>query len=321
MLPLNCPSARAAAVLGIALCYAPHAGATEGALGRPVSGTAVQENSGVVPDVPIWAANLGSIYMNASIGTGRQVPIEAQLSAGIDTDVSLTLATLLKVWDTGPGRWNFESSISLPYAWEKVTAHIETPQQTLFSETQQASNLFDLFFTPITAGYHISKTENVSFGLGIWTPTGKYDKNNLANPSLNNWTFVPTVNYTKMLPEQGLEIDTSSSLEFYTRNTATDYQNAPLFTTDILGIKKFPNGFAAGVVIGWVQQLGDDSGPTADKLDGFKGYDISVGPYLSYATKLGGKMPLSFSFRWDPTVASKNRLNGNAVLGSITAIF
>jgi hypothetical protein len=310
-----------AVIFAAALTAAVPASATEGGLGRPVSGTGVQESAGIVPDVPIWAFNLAEVYQSASIGGGRQVPIIGELSAGIDSDLSLTMATLLKVWDTGPGQWNYASSISVPYVWMKVTAHLDTPGTTFATDTQSASNLFDLMFTPFTAGYHISKTEHVSFSLNIWAPTGQYDKARLANPSLNNWTFIPTVAYTNILAQSGFEFDASLALQFYTRNGATDYQNAPLLTLDLMMIKRFASGFAAGIVGGWVQQLAADTGKTADRLNGFEGYDISIGPYVSYSAKIGGKLPLAMALRWVPTVASRNRLNGDAVMASMTAIF
>ena len=309
-----------ALALSMTLAAAPLAHATEGGLGRSISGTSVQEDGGVIPDVPVWILNLSTIYQDASIGAGHQVPIVGEVSAGIHSDLSLTVATLLKVWNTGPGQWNFASGMSLPYDWNKITARIGTSQTTLASETESASSLFDLMFTPISAGYHISKTEHVSFALNVWAPTGEYDKTRLANPSLNNWTFVPTVSYTKMLPEQGLQIDGSLGIQFYTRNQATDYQNAPVLSLDTMIVKQF-GGVGVGVVVGWIEQLGADTGPTADRLNGFEGYDVSIGPYVSYATKIAGKMPLSMGLRWVPTIASKNRVNGDTVVASVTAIF
>lgn len=75
----------------------------------------------------------------------------------------------------------------------------------------------------------------------------------------------------------------------------------------------------AGVAVETVQQLGKDSGPTADKLNGFVGYDWTIGPILSYDTKLAGKAPLSFSL---PTIASNNRLNSTSTaMGTVTLLF
>lgn len=297
------------------------AAATEGALGRPVTGTSVTPAAGVIPPEPVWVLNLGQIYLDGSISGSRQVPIGNQVSLGIDAKASFTLATLLKVWDTGPGAWNFASGITIPYVWQEVTAALAGPHGEV-RKTQQTSNLFDIYLTPIAAGYHFSKTEHVALSFNVWTETGKYDANNLANPSLNNWTFIPQVAYTKMWPEHGLELDAVAGVQFYTRNKATDYQNAPLFTLDAMLLKRFDDGWAAGLIVGTVQQLGDDSGPTADKLNGFVGHDWAVGPIFTYDTKLGGKTPLSFSLRWVPTVSSRNRVHSDStVMATATLIF
>jgi len=278
-------------------------------------------NVGVVPPEPVWLVNVGEIYADVSIGADHQVPIDGQLSLGLSAKMSITPVTLLRVWDTGPGRWNFASSITPSYLWTKVGATlavggIETAEQ------QSASNLFDLYFTPLIAGYHVSETENIALSFNVWAPTGKYSTSNIANTSLNNWTFIPQVAYTKLWPESGFEIDAVMGVQFYTRNTATNYQNAPLFTLDVLGLKRFGSGMGVGLVAGTVQQLGNDSGPLAEKLNGFVGSDWTVGPVLTYDTKLAGMAPLSFSIRWIPTVSGRNRLEGNStVMATATLIF
>ncbi|MQR01519.1 SphA family protein [Glaciimonas soli] len=294
---------------------------TEGGLGRPISGSGVTNDAGIIPPEPGWIVNLAEIYYDGTISASHSVPIAGKATLGLDAKVSFTLATLLKVWDTGPGRWNFASSVTLPYAWTSASATLGVGTRA-GSVKQEASGLFDLTFAPIIAGYHFSSTDHVALSLNIWAPTGKYDPTSLANVSLNNWTFIPTVSYTKLLPSSGMEFDATAGVEFYTRNHATDYQNAPLFTLDVMGLKRFANGVGAGLVVGTVQQLGNDSGPTADKLNGFRGYDWAVGPIITYDTKLSGKTPLSFALRWIPTVSSKNRPSStDTVMATATVAF
>lgn len=306
-------------LLTLGLPFTAHS--TEGALGRPISGTGVTPDAGVVPPEPGWFVNLAEIYYDGSISAAHSIPIGGKTTLGLDAQVSFTLATLLKVWDTGPGPWNFASSVTLPYAWTSASAVLGIGNRT-GTVKQDASGLFDLTFTPLIAGYHFSKTEHIAFSVNIWAPTGKYDPGNIANVSLNNWTFIPTVSYTKLVPSIGMEFDVSAGVQFYTRNSATDYQNAPLFTLDMMALKRFSNGLGAGLIVGTVQQIGNDSGPTADKLNGFRGYDWSVGPILTYDTKIGGKTPLSMTLRWVPTVGSKNRLSSTStVLATATVAF
>ncbi|MNX27692.1 hypothetical protein D3C86_577850 [compost metagenome] len=296
--------------------------ATEGALGRQITGTTVQPNIGIVSPEPITVVNLSQIYLDGKIKGGRETPIGGNTTLGLDGQVAFTLATLMKTWDTGPGRWNFASSITVPYIWTKVSATLTGPRGRGGETSDTASNLFDLYFTPIIAGYHFSKTQHMSLSLNVWAPTGKYDENSLANPSLNNWTFVPQVAYTGIFPESQIQLDAVSSLQFYTRNRATDYRNAPIVGLDVMARKMLGNGVGLGLVAGTQIQLGDDNGPTADQLDGFRGRDFALGPILTYDRKLADKRSLSLALRWVPTVASTRRLDSDATfMASATLLF
>jgi hypothetical protein len=128
--------------------------------------------------------------------TSRPVPIGRGASAfGLDTTISFSLATLLKVARIpAPGKWNFASSL-IPYAKVmkmKGDAHVNTlPVHEL---TQTQSDAFDLFLRrslPLSFGERELLASLVS---GTY---GNYDVNRAANTSLNNWTFVPTLSYTK----------------------------------------------------------------------------------------------------------------------------
>ncbi|WP_321951050.1 SphA family protein [Paraburkholderia bannensis] len=297
--------------LAAAVAFAPLvATATEGALGRPVAGMSVLSGVGIVPPDPLTIVSLQQIYIDGSVSGSRSVPLAGKTSLGAEGQLALTLATIEHVWG-GIGGWDFASAYTLPYTWEEVTGTFSAGSATR-STTDRVSNLFDMYFTPIVAGYHLSKTDHIAFSFNFWAPTGQYDPHALANASLNNWTFVPQVAYTKLVPQYNLEFDAVLGLQFYTRNSATDYQNAPLLTLDVMALKRFANGVGVGLVMGTVQQLGNDSGPTADKLDGFVGRDFAMGPIITYDTKIGGKHPLSASLRWVPTIASSNRLKSTA---------
>lgn len=303
----------AAGCLAGAIAFGPKAAeATEGALGRPVAGTSVLSGIGIVPPEPMTLVSLQEIYLDGSIGASRGVPIAGKTSLGVDGKIAFTLATIEHVWG-GVGGWDFASAITLPYVWEEATGTFSAGRASR-STRDRASNLFDMYFTPIVAGYHLSKTDHIALSFNFWAPTGQYDPSALANPSLNNWTFVPQIAYTKLVPKYGLEFDAVLGLQFYTRNHATDYQNAPLLTLDVMGLKKFANGIGVGIVMGTVQQLGNDTGPLADKLDGFVGRDFAMGPIVTYDTKINGKHPLSASLRWVPTIAATNRLKSTATV-------
>ncbi|MBV7261849.1 transporter, partial [Photobacterium sp. WH24] len=224
-------------------------------------------------------------------------------------------------WDGSVDGWNFASSFTLPYIWTDVNNYHEVGTIS-GKEEQQASDLYDLYFSPIIAGYHFSEFEHLSLSFNVWAPTGEYDVSRIANPSLNTWTFIPQIAYTKIIPMYSIELDAVAGIQFYTRNKDTDYQNAPLFTLDMLAVKRWNKSFGFGLVLATVQQLGDDTGPIADRLNGFQGYDWVVGPTATYDTKIKGELPLSLSLRWVPSISSKNRLESdNTFMGTATLIF
>lgn len=53
-----------------------------------------------------------------------------------------------------------------------------------------------------------------------------------------------------MFLEHGLQLDAVANVQFYTRNTATDYRNAPIFGLELMGRKLFGNGMGAGLIVG-----------------------------------------------------------------------
>jgi hypothetical protein len=65
-----------------------------------------------------------------------------------------------------------------------------------------------------------------------------------------------------------------------------------------------------GAIAGWIEQIGKDSGPLADKLNGFRGSELALGPIVTYSSKIGS-LPLSSSFRWMNTVSQRNRMDRN----------
>ncbi|WP_277185220.1 transporter [Caballeronia sp. BR00000012568055] len=294
--------------------------ATEGGLGRPVAGTSVLSGVGVVPPEEVWIASIEELYLDGSISGSRQVPVGGRSSIGLNGEVAFTLATLVRTWGNFGG-WSLASGFTLPYVWELARGTFAVGQRTA-TTSDRASNLYDLYFTPILAGWHFSQTDHIALSFNIWAPTGNYEAGALANPSLNTWTFVPQIAYTHLMPKYGLEFDAVMGFQFYTRNSATNYQNAPLFTLDVMGLKKFANGWGAGIVMGTVQQLGKDTGPIPDRLDGFVGHDFTVGPILTYGMKVAGKAPLSMSIRWVPSVTSTNRLSSTKTfLATATLVF
>lgn len=320
--PRSLPRGPLAVILGglLALGSAPVA-ATEGALGRSITGMQITSYAGVIPPEPGMQWSLSYIRYNGKISGNRPAPIAGQISLGLEADVNLTAATGVYVWPTKAGRWNFASMLTVPYIDAEVTANLAGPLGNRFQTRDHASNLFDVYFAPVIAGYHFNEVEHLSFGVYVYAPTAKYDPNRLANPGMNIWTFSPSVGYTHLFQKGTLEFSVLGATDWYTRNDDTDYKNGVVARADLLLVKRTASGWGFGAAGGWIQQLQDDKGDTADRLDGFKGRSFGLGPVLTYGKKWPGGEHLDVSFRYVGEFSVKNRFEGDPWSLSISGGF
>jgi len=304
---------------GLLVSLTPTAFAVEGALGRPISGATIMPYAGVVPPLPGFAVGVGETYYDGSISGSRTVPVAQNLTLGIDLKVSFTPITALYIWDTGTTNWNFASAFSLPIAWLEADANVAVGPRTGHVK-DSTFGLFDLAFVPVSAGYHLSPTEHLALNFTIWAPSGEYDPNRLANLSMNTWTFIPSVAYTKIFPKADIELSASWATTFDTENNDTGYQNGILSDLELMAVKRFKCGAGVGVIGSWIEQITDDEGSTADALNGFRGRAFGAGPALTYSTHVG-KSHLDFNARWVHEFENKNYVEGNMFMINATLKF
>ena len=308
-------SGRLAPLLGMLALVAGHAGATEGALGRSITGMQITSYVGIVPPEPGMQWSLGYVNYNGSIGASRQAPIAGRVAPGVPAGIGLFCATRGYVWPTGEGRWNYASMLTVPYIMPEVTATLDAGGlQRRVSDS--ASNLFDLYFAPVIASYHVSQVEHWSFGLYVYAPTAEYDPDRLANPGLNVWTVSPGVGYTHLFQKGTLEFSALGAIDWYSRNGDTDYKNGMVWRLDGLLVKRTASGWGFGAAGGWIQQLQDDSGPTADLLDGFRGRSFGLGPVVTYGKKWRGGAHLDLQLRYVKEFGVERRFEGEPLMVS-----
>jgi hypothetical protein len=89
---------------------------------------------------------------------------------------------------------------------------------------------------------------------------------------------------------------------------------------DLTATKQFDSGWGIGGVVGWIQQIGNDTGGLAQLVDGAEGYSVGAGPIVTWGGKWG-KTPLTASLRVIEEFAAKNRPKGTGGLLSIGATF
>ncbi|MGY1891940.1 phenol degradation protein meta [Pseudomonas asplenii] len=305
----------------LALCMigSPLLYAAEGGVGRPITGQQVFSNAGIVPPEPGWVVSVTSIWYDGSLKGSRGAPVSGEVSTGLDLKVSYTMTNLTHVWDTGKGPWNFASAIGIPLQYTDINAAITGPRGRTLGTSDSGTQFADPLITPIAAGYHFDELNHIAFSLPIYVPTGAYNKDRLANPGQNNYTFMPTVAFTH-LDGKGGEFTLSSGLEFYTENRATDYRNGNIFTLDALWTHGLGSGWSAGLAAGYIQQITDDKGDTADFLHGYRGRAVGAGPVIGWAGKFADAQA-NISARWVPEFDTKNRPEGNGFSVNLTLAF
>jgi hypothetical protein len=163
----------------------------------------------------------------------------------------------------------------------------------------------DVIIDPFILGWH-SKEWHVVTGLDIYLPTGVYDKDRLANPGRNHWTFQPVFAAT-YLNQAGLEMSAKLMYDFSTKNNATDYQSGQAFHADYtLGYHTGPWSFGLGGY--FYQQTTDDKVDGDTFLDGFKGRAFAMGPQVKYDYK-----NMAFTLKYLEETAVQNRPDGGGL--------
>ncbi|MBT9371317.1 transporter [Rhizobium sp. CSW-27] len=156
----------------------------------------------------------------------------------------------------------------------------------------------------IGLAWHLDQKSAITFGLDVGMPTGQYDTSDIANVGVNHWSFQPTLGYHYSDP-QGLEIGTTARLIFNTKNTDTDYRTGTELVIDYaVGWNMGP--WRLGAVGYYLQQLTDDTGPTAPS-DGHRGKGFAIGPSVTYSFNPGTQISAS----WQHDLVAENRAQGD----------
>lgn len=296
------------------------ASAVEGGLGRSITGLQVTDYAGVVPPASGWGLSLGYVHYSGEISARRPLPLSGQAVLGMEATFDLYSASALYVWPASAGRWNFASLVSIPFANVDLSAGLQVRAASVEVSDGFRGDLYDVSIAPLVAGYHLDETRHLSLALYISVPTGDFDPDRLANPSLNVWVYSPTLSYTQLVGEGTVDWSTSIGIDLSTRNKDTDYKSGVVFHVDTQLVKHWGNGWSAGATAGWIDQISDDSGPLADRLDGFRGSALAAGATLGYQHKFTDST-LAFSARWLHEFDVKRRLRGDPLMLSASLSF
>ncbi|MGZ8226289.1 MAG: SphA family protein [Methylococcaceae bacterium] len=143
--------------------------------------------------------SIDTATFQASKSLGPGIPAGVKITANLDANVDMYLIAPTFVWNTGYKFFgaDYAMLISLPFANTSVGAALETltdinlanqavSMSKKLSVDDSAFNISDIFVQPLMLGWH-GKHYDVSTGYGFYAPSGKYDKNDVANTGLGLW--------------------------------------------------------------------------------------------------------------------------------------
>ncbi|SHM44458.1 Uncharacterized conserved protein [Sphingobium sp. YR657] len=165
--------------------------------------------------------------------------------------------------------------------------------------------LGDMIVTPVVLGWKAGNT-HITAAVDTWVPTGKYNRENLANIGRNTWNFEPVLAMTYLDPAGKFDLSLKLMYDFSTKNKATDYQSGQEFHTDFaagVNLKKLTLGVNGYY---YKQTTGDKQGGLRVGTDGFKGEAFALGPVVRYQA---GKIPISF--QWQHEFMAHNKPQGD----------
>ncbi len=266
-------------------------------------------------------------YYDASASVSKQLPYGGLITAGLDaTAYSDTVVALYQTPLKLLGGY-YAVGVAIPFVWVEAKGEVQVtgPLGNTITRTERdkASGIGDITLYPFMLGWTGLKGDlKYDVRLGIYAPTGDYDKGELANVGKNYWTFEPAISLSYISSKIGLELSAFAGMDFNTKNAKTHYQTGTQFHLDLTVAEHLPL-FGGVIGIGangfYYQQINGDSGSGAI-LGDFKGRTVGIGPVLSYITKAWGK-DLVAELKWLPEIDVKNRLEGDSIWFKLGMVF
>jgi hypothetical protein len=313
-------------LVALAILVPLSAHAEEGGSGHYMPGGAASFIDALPGKPGLAIANFFNFY-DASASVSRQLPYGGLVTAGLDaTAYSDTVVALYQTPLKLLGGY-YAVGMAIPYVWMRAKGEVQVtgPRGVTITSTvrDKANGIGDIMLYPFMLGWTgLNGDLKYDVRLGIYAPTGDYDKGKLANVGKNYWTFEPTVSLSYISSKIGLELSAFAGMDFNTNNHKTDYRSGTQFHLDLTVAEHLP---LLGGIIGvgangfYYQQITGDSGSGA-LLGDFKGRTLGIGPVLSYATKIW-KKDLVAEVKWLPELEVKKRLKGDYIWFKLGMVF
>ncbi len=258
-------------------------------------------------------------YYSGSASASKQLPLGGLIAAGLDARASSDTIVALYQTPLQLLGGSYAVGVVIPYVWLEAHGDVQLTGPgggTIASAKRQTANgIGDITLYPFMLGWKsLDGDLKYDVRLGIYAPTGDYEKGALANVGKNYWTFEPAASLSYLSSKTGLELSTFAGIDFNTKNNDTDYQTGTQFHLDVTAAQHLPlfGGFMGiGANAFYYQQISGDSGSGA-VLGDFKGRTEGIGPVVSYATKAWQK-DLVAEIKWLPEMHVEHRLKGDSI--------
>ncbi|OTG87362.1 SphA family protein [Acinetobacter sp. ANC 3813] len=154
-------------------------------------------------------------------------------------------------------------------------------------------------------GFHHSPNLHSAIGFDIFLPAGDYDKNNLANISLNRTTIEPmyTISYLK---ENSLSADLKLGYLFNGKNSDTNYSSGDQFHLDYSIGQNFKN-MTFGIGGYYSTQINNDK-INGEEIKNSKTNGFALGPSFKYQ----GKNWFT-TVKWEKEIVAENKSKGDSI--------
>ncbi|SMF49142.1 SphA family protein [Pseudogulbenkiania subflava] len=170
--------------------------------------------------------------------------------------------------------------------------------------SQTKSGLGDMLFGTAIA-YHASDKLHYVVGVDVNTPTGEYDKNNLANIGRNYWNVEPLIGVS-YVQQSGINGDLKVMYDYNWKNKDTNYKSGQELHADYALGWGLGNGWVVGVGGYIYRQTTDDKGPAAPE-NGNRGQAFAIGPSIKYDNGKG----FFVTAKWQKESGVENRAKGS----------
>ncbi len=310
-------------VIFFLICFSVHA--EEGGGGHYMPG-ATASFIDALPGKPGLAIADFFNYYDAS-GSGKRYLYGGMIAGNLDvTAYSNTILALYTMPEKILGGY-YTMGVAVPYVWADVKGHVHITgpggATITRSKSDSADGFGDITVYPFMLGWSSLDGElRYDVRLGIYVPTGEYEKGKLACLGKNYWTLEPAVSISYLSSKIGLELTAFAGVDFNSMNEDTDYQSGNQFHLDVTVAEHLP---LFGGIIGlgangfYYHQMNGDSGDGA-VLGDFEGYTLGVGPVLSYATKIWGRN-LVTEIKWLSDIDVEKRLEGDNIWFKLAVLF